>query len=115
MAPLSHDLNDEQPVCISVKGDTLTVSPNPVPISIMAKHRAHWFLCGEGTIDSITSKTNHPVPFQRDHTYPTSKTHVLSDIVTDATHKGKTFPYTVVVIPTRGKPITLDPDVHVMP
>lgn len=34
MAPLSHNLDDEQPVCISVTGNTLTVYPGPVPISI---------------------------------------------------------------------------------
>jgi hypothetical protein len=110
MAPLSHDLNDEQPVCISIKGDTLTVSPDPVPISIMAKHRAHWFLSGEGTIESITFASGNG-PFKAAHNVPKSKRHVLSDTVVDKTHAGKTFKYTVVV---SGK-TPLDPDVQVMP
>jgi hypothetical protein len=115
MAPLSHDLNDEQPVCISIKGDTLTVSPDPVPISIMAKHRAHWFLSGEGTIESITFASGNG-PFKAAHNVPKSKRHVLSDVVTNPDHlKTKLFKYTVVVSPSGGKPITLDPDVHVMP
>ena len=110
MAPLSHDLNDEQPVCISIKGDTLTVSPDPVPISIIAKHRAHWFLSGEGTIESIKFASGNG-PFQAPHNVPKSKRHVLSDTVVDKTHAGKKFKYTVVV---SGKP-PLDPEVQVMP
>jgi hypothetical protein len=114
MTRLSHDLDDEQPVCISVKGDTLTVSPDPVPISIMAKHRAHWFLCAEGTIDSIKF-VKHPEPFQADHNVPKSKRHVLSHTVVDTKHVGQRFKYTVFVTLPNGKKISLDPEVNVMP
>ena len=112
MAHLSHNLDDEQPVCISVKGNTLTVYPDPVPISIKAKHRVHWFLSGDGTIDSITFASGNG-PFQAAHNIPKSKKHVLSDTVINTSHVGKHFKYTVVVTPPGGKPISLDPDVEV--
>jgi hypothetical protein len=115
MAPLNHDLNDEQPVCISVIGSTLTVSPNTVPISIQLKQRVHWFLSGEGLIDSIKFKKDHPEPFRSDHNVPGSHRHVLSDIVVKQQHAGKHFPYTVVVTLPSGQTISLDPDVEVMP
>ena len=115
MARLSHDLDDEVPVCISINGTALTVAPDPVPISIKGKHRAHWFLRGEGTIDSITFASGNG-PFQAGHQVPKSKRHVLSDIVTNPDHlKTKRFKYTVVVITNTGKQIPLDPDVDVMP
>ncbi|HEX7671203.1 MAG TPA: hypothetical protein VF395_16530 [Polyangiaceae bacterium] len=112
MAHLSHDLDDEQPVCISVKGNTLTVYPDPVPISIQAKHRAHWFLAGEGTIDSVTFAPGLD-PFQAAHNIPKSKKHVLSDTVINKGHVGKHFKYTVVVTLPGGKLVSLDPDVEV--
>lgn len=111
MPSLSHDLDDEQPVCINLQGNTLTVAPDPVPISIQGKHRAHWFLCGDGTIDSIKFETVDP--FQKGHHVPKSKKHVLSDTVVNASHVNKRFKYTVVVTPRGGTPISLDPDVHV--
>ncbi len=114
MANLSHHIDEEQPVCIAVKGDTLTLSPDPVPISIKDKHRAHWFLAGEGTIDSIEfEKGRHP--FQAGHNVAKSKRHVLSDTVTDTSHVGKRFKYTVFVTLANGKKISLDPEVNVMP
>src|ERR1035437_4154033 len=76
MAPLSHDLDDEQPVCISVIGGTLNVFPDPVPISIKEKHRAHWFLAGDGVIDSIKFASANG-PFRGGHNIPKSKKHVL--------------------------------------
>lgn len=114
MPPLSHDLDDEQPVCISVKGDTLTVFPDPVPISIKNKHRAHWFLSGDGVIDSIKFASGNG-PFQAAHKIPKSKRHVLSDTVTNKDHANRRFKYTVVVKPPSGKAISLDPEVEVMP
>lgn len=115
MARLSHDLDEEVPVCISIEGNTLTVAPDPVPISIKGKHRAHWFLRGGGTIDSIKFASGNG-PFQAGHNVPKSKRHVLSDTVTNPDHlKTKRFKYAVVVSPSGGKPITLDPDVEVMP
>jgi hypothetical protein len=113
MSVLSHDLDEEQPVCISVTGDTLTVFPDPVQISIKNKHRAHWFLSGDGIIDSIRFAPGLD-PFQGHH-IPKSKRHVLSDTVVDKKHAHKRFKYTVVVTPSGGKPISLDPDVDVMP
>ena len=114
MARLSHDLDEEQPVCITVKGDTLTLSPDPVPISIKDKHRAHWFLCGAGTIDAIEfEKGRHP--FQADHIATESKRHVLSHPVVETKHVGKSFKYTVFVTLPNGKKVSLDPEVHVMP
>jgi hypothetical protein len=115
MAHLNHDLNDEKPVCIYINGTTLTVSPEAVQVSIEQHTRVHWFLHGEGTIDSITSKTNHHDPFQKDHDYATSKTHVLSDIVVNPDYKGKAFQYNVVVTPKGKKSISIDPEVQVMP
>ena len=114
MANLSHNLDEEQPVCISVKGDTLTLSPDPVPISINDKHRAHWFLAGEGTIDSIKFESGRH-PFQAGHHIPKSRKHVLSDTVVDKRHIGQKFKYTVAVTLPSGKQILLDPEVHVMP
>ena len=115
MAALSHDLDDEQPVCIAVQGDTLTLSPDPVPISIQAKHRAHWFLAGEGTIDSIEFDPGRHPFHAAGHIVPKSKKHVLSHTVTDARHAGQRFKYTVSVTLANGKRISLDPEVHVMP
>jgi carotenoid cleavage dioxygenase-like enzyme len=112
MAKLSHDIDDEQPVCIHLKGSTLTVSPDPVPISVQARHRAHWFLAGDGVIDSIRFEPGGD-PFRAGHIVPASKRHVLSDTVVDAKHVGKRFKYTIVVTPAGGTPITLDPDVDV--
>jgi len=115
MAPLSHDLDDEQPVCISVIGGTLNVFPDPVPISIKEKHRAHWFLAGDGVIDSIKFASANG-PFRGGHNIPKSKKHVLSDIVVNNDHlKTKRFKYTVVVTLPSGKQIPLDPHVEVMP
>ena len=113
MSTLSHDLDEEQPVCITVKGETLTLSPDPVPISIKEKHRAHWFLAGDGTIDSIEFEKGRQ-PFQAGHIVPKSKRHVLSHTVVDTTHVGKKFKYTVFVTLPSGKRISLDPEVHVM-
>lgn len=113
MARLSHDLSEEVPVCICIEKDTLAVDPDTVPISIKGKHRVHWFLCGEGTIYSITFVSGNG-PFEAGHNVPTSKKHVLSDTVVNKSHEGKKFKYTVVVT-SGGKQIKLDPDVHVMP
>ena len=114
MANLSHHIDDEQPVCIMVEGDTLTLSPDPVPISIKDKHRAHWFLAGEGTIDAIEfDEGRHP--FQAGHIVPKSKRHVLSQTVGDPKHVGQKFKYTVFVTLSNGKKISLDPEVHVIP
>lgn len=111
MAPLSHDLDDEQPVCISVTGNTLAVYPDPVPISIQSRHRAHWFLSGEGTIESV--KFESVDPFRAGHNIPKSKRHVLSETVVNKGHVGKRFKYTIVVTLPGGKAISLDPDVEV--
>ena len=114
MPALSHDLDEEQPVCITVKGDTLTLSPDPVPISIKDKHRAHWFLAGEGTIDSIEFDKGRR-PFQAEHIVAKSKRHVLSHTVVDTKHVGQRFKYTVFVTLLNGKKISLAPEVNVMP
>ena len=114
MAALTHELDEEQPVCITIKGDTLTVSPDPVPISVNEKHRVHWFLSGEGTIDSIDFE-NGRHPFRAEHRVTKSKRHVLSRPVVDAKHVGKQFKYTVFVTLANGKQISLDPQVNVMP
>jgi hypothetical protein len=114
MANLSHHIDEEQVVCITVKGDTLTLSPDPVPISITDRHRAHWFLAGEGTIDAIAfDKGRHP--FQAEHLHAKSKKHVLSHTVVDTKHVGQKFKYTVFVTLPNGKRVSLDPEVHVMP
>ena len=114
MPILSHDIDDEQPVCIYVKGETLAVSPDPVPISVKDKHRAHWFLAGEGTINAIEFEPGRH-PFHAGHIVPKSRKHVLSHHVSDATHAGKKFKYTVFVKLSSGKQVSLDPEVHVMP
>jgi hypothetical protein len=114
MARLSHDLDEEIPVCISFEGTGLTVAPDPVPISIDGKHRAHWFLRGEGTIESIAFAAGNS-PFKAGHNVPKSRKHVLSDTVVEKGHVGKKFKYTVAVTTSNGKEISLDPDVHVMP
>lgn len=114
MANLSHNIDDEQIACIMVKGDTLTVSPDPVPVSVKDKHRVHWFLCGEGHIDGIEfEKGRHP--FQAEHIVPKSKRHVLSHTVADTKHVGKKFKYTVFVTLPNGKKVSLDPEVNVIP
>lgn len=114
MSNLSHNIDEEQPVCVTVKGDTLTVSPDPVLISVTEKHRAHWFLAGDGTIDAIEfDEGRHP--FQAEHIVPKSKRHILSHPVVDTKHVGKKFKYTVFVTPAGGKKVSLDPEVHVMP
>jgi len=114
MANLSHDIDEELPVCILVKGDTLTVSPETLPMSVKDKHRAHWFLAGEGTIDAIEFDGGRH-PFHADHIVPKSKRHVLSHPVSDTKHIGKKFKYAVFVALPNGKKISLDPEVHVMP
>jgi hypothetical protein len=114
MPNLSHNIDEELPVCIAVKGDTLTVTPESLPVSVKEKHRAHWFLAGEGTIDAIEfGHGGHP--FHADHIVPKSKKHVLSHHVSDAKHIGKKFKYTVFVTLQNGKKISLDPEVNVMP
>jgi hypothetical protein len=114
MANLSHDIDEELPVCIMVKGETLTVTPDSLPVSVKEKHRAHWFLAGEGTIEGIEfDQGRHP--FHADHIVPRSKRHVLSHHVSDAKHIGKRFKYTVFVTLPNGKKISLDPEVNVMP
>ena len=114
MANLSHHIDDEQIVCVTVKGNKLKLFPDPVPVSIKGKHRVHWFLNGEGTIDAIEfEKGIHP--FHADHHYPKSKRHVLSHHVSDKKHVGKKFKYTVFVTLPNGKKISLDPEVHVIP
>ena len=114
MAILSHDIDEELPVCIMVNGDTLTVSPDSLSLSVKEKHRAHWFLAGEGTIDAIEFDAGRH-PFHADHIVPKSKRHVLSYNVSDAKHIGKKFKYTVHVALPNGKKISLDPEVNVMP
>lgn len=114
MPNLSHDIDEEVPVCITVKGETLSLSPDPVAISVKEKHRAHWFLAGEGTIDAIAFE-NGRHPFHADHIVPKSRRHVLSHHVSDARHVGKTFKYTVHVTLANGKKVSLDPEVNVMP
>jgi len=114
MPNLSHNIDDEQIACISVKGDTLAVSPDPLPISIKDKQRVHWFLCGDGHIDGIEfDKGRHP--FQAEHNHARSKKHVLSNTVVDPKHVGKKFKYTVFVTLPNGKKISLDPEVNVIP
>ena len=113
MARLSHNLNEEKPVCIHIIGRQLIVDPPTVVVSIPKRTRVHWFLVDAGRIDEITFKSKHPAPFHHDHDYASNKTHVLSDVVMDQNHNGKTFPYRVVVTPKGGTPITLDPDVEV--
>ena len=114
MALLSHDLDDEQPVSIRVEGNTLAVHPENVRVSVQDKHRVHWFLSGEGTIDSIEfEKGRHP--FQAGHHHPKSKRHVLTHTVVDKAHVGKKFKYTVAVTLPNGKQVLLDPEVHVVP
>lgn len=113
MANLSHHIDDEQVACIMVNGNTVTVSPDPVPVSIKDKHRVHWFLCGDGHIDAIEfDKGRHP--FDAGHIVPNSRKHVLSHHVSDAKHAGQRFKYTVFVTLPNGKQISLDPEVHVM-
>jgi len=114
MANLSHNLDEEQIVCVTVKGDTLTLFPDPIPVSIKDKHRVHWFLSGEGTIDAIEfDKGRHP--FQAEHNHAKSKKHVLSNTVVDTKHIGQKFKYTVFVTLPNGKKISLDPEVNVVP
>src|SRR5664279_2148024 len=114
MPNLSHDIDEELPVCIMVKGETLTVSPDTLSVSVKDRHRAHWFLAGEGTIDAIEfDQGRHP--FHAGHIVPKSKRHVLSHHVSDAKHVGQKFKYTVFVTLPNGKKISLDPEVHVMP
>ena len=61
MANLSHHIDEELPVCITVKGETLTLSPDTLSVSVKDRHRAHWFLAGEGTIDAIEfDQGRHP-------------------------------------------------------
>src|ERR1039457_2696375 len=96
MPALSHDLDEEQPVCITVKGDTLTLSPDPVPIWIKDNHRAHGFLAGEGTIDSIEFDKGRR-PFQAEHIVAKSKRHALSHTVVDTKDVGQRLNYTVFV------------------
>jgi hypothetical protein len=114
MPNLSHDIDDELPVCIMVKGESLSLSPDPVAISVKDRQRAHWFLAGDGVIDAIEfDKGLHP--FHAGHIVPKSKRHVLSHHVSDTKHIGKKFKYTVYVTLSNGKKISLDPEVNVMP
>jgi hypothetical protein len=99
-------------VDILITGNTLSLSPDPVPVWVH-KDRVHWFLIDAGKIDTIHSKKNHPEPFSGEHTY--KPTDVLSCTVENENHKTKLFPYTVVVTPAKGSPITFDPNVQVMP
>ncbi len=115
MARPPHSLTAQQPVIIHNTGDSLTVLPNRVPISIQKQERVHWFLSGEGSIVSITFKKNHPAPFCSDHNGPVLRRDVLSDVVKDGHHGGHIFKYTVVVTTPDGKQISLDPEVHVQP
>ncbi len=114
MPALSHDLDDEQIACVHVKGDTLSVSPDKIPVSVKDKHRVHWILAGEGTIDAIEFE-NGKHPFHADHIHPKSKRHVLSHHVSDAKHVGRSFKYTVFVTLANGKKVSLDPEVNVVP
>lgn len=114
MPNLSHHIDEEQPVCITVHGDTLSLSPDVLPVSVKDRHRAHWFLAGEGHIDAIEFDGGRH-PFHADHHHARSKKHVLSHHVSDAAHVGKKFKYTVHVTLPSGKKISLDPEVHVMP
>ena len=114
MSNLSHHIDDELPVCITVKGETLTLVPDTLPMSVKDKHRAHWFLSGEGTLDAIEFD-NGRHPFHADHIVPKSKRHVLSHHVSDTKHVGQKFKYTVYVTLPNGKKISLDPEVQIMP
>jgi len=76
------------------------------------KHRAHWFLSGEGIIDSVIFAPGLDL-FQAKQNIPKSKRPVLSDTVINKSHVGKRFKYTVAVTLPGGKPIALDPDVEV--
>ena len=114
MPNLSHNIDDEQIACILVKGDTLSVFPDPVPVSVKDKQRVHWFLAAEGHIDGIEfDKGRHP--FDAGHIVPKSKKHVLSHPVSEAKHVGQSFKYTVHVTLANGKKVSLDPEVHVVP
>ena len=114
MPNLSHNIDEELPVCITVTGDTLTLSPDSLPMSVTEKHRAHWFLAGDGTIDAIEFDGGRH-PFHAEHIVPRSKRHVLSHHVSDTKHVGQKFKYTVHVTLANGKKISLDPEVHIMP
>jgi len=114
MPTLSHDLDDEQIACIHVKGDALSVSPDPIPVSVKDRHRVHWFLAGDGTIGAIAfEKGKHP--FHADPLVAKSGKHVLSHHVSDSRHVGKRFKYTVEVRLAGGKKVSLDPEVNVVP
>jgi hypothetical protein len=113
MANLSHHIDDEQIACILVNGDTLSVFPDPVPVSVKDKQRVHWFLAAEGHIDAIAFDQGHP--FHADHHHAKSGRHVLSHHVSDAKHVGKSFKYTVFVTLANGKKVSLDPEVNVVP
>jgi len=114
MPHLSHDLDDEKPVCICIEGNALTVTPKDVQISVDKKERVHWFLRDRGTIDSITFGTPSG-PFQGPHLVHRLHMHSLSQTVVNKDHIGKNFKYTVVVTTSNGKPLSLDPGVDVMP
>ncbi len=114
MPILSHDLDEEQIACIHVKGDALSVSPDPIPVSVKDRHRVHWFLAGDGTIDAIAfEKGKHP--FHADHLVAKSRKHVLSHPVSDPKHVGKSFKYAVHVTLAGGRKLSLDPEVNVLP
>jgi hypothetical protein len=116
MARPPRSVTAQKPVIIYNTGDSLTVVPNRVPISIQKQEQVHWFLSGEGSIVSITFKKNHPAPFCSDHNSPVLHRDVLSDVVKDGHHGGHVFRYTVVVATAPdGKQLSLDPEVHVQP
>ena len=114
MPKLSHNIDDEQVACIHVKRNRLSVSPEVVPVSVKGKHRVHWFLAGDGTIDDIAFKKGKH-PFRAGHIVPKSRQHVLSHPVSDRKHVGKRFKYTVFVTLASGKKVSLDPEVNVLP
>jgi hypothetical protein len=114
MPNLSHDIDDEQVACIHVNGESLSVTPDSIPVSVRNKHRVHWFLAGDGTIEAIAFDGGRH-PFLAEHIVPKSKKHVLSHPVSDAKHIGKKFKYTVFVTLAGGKKVSLDPEVNVTP
>lgn len=116
MARLDHDLDEEQIVCICITGKEPVVIPKDVKIWIQRKNRVHWFLCGEGTIDAITFEEGRD-PFHAKPNSSQSKTHVLSDTVTDGKFQGQHFSYTITFTAKglRRQSVVVDPGVDVQP
>jgi hypothetical protein len=102
------------PVNISTNPDfTLDFDPPTVGIHLHADW-VDWSLVGDGKIDWVRSKKNHPKPFPKDHKYSGDGKHVVSDIVVDGTCVNQKFPYEARVT-VNHKKYYGDPNVEVMP